>query len=262
MEGYIENVRNWWNGTADSEWYKSLRTDERIKRIVDDPWSVFHPGVREVLERGIQDFAGIRALLPSSGDNHAAIALALMGAKVTSSDISPRQLENAAETARRLGLDMEFVEENTMTLGRFPDGEFDLVYTSNGTHTWIYDIKSMYANIARVLKIGGMSVMYDIHPMGRPFSCEAWKQPQVVKDYDDTLPSCHWRVSDVINAHAKAGLTITEMAELKAADSSYWFKYDELVTKTEAELRDINDWKKNPMAALPAWMCVAAVKKS
>lgn len=260
MSGFIDGVREWWNRNADSQWYMSLRTEERISAVVKEPWSAFHPGMREVLERGMPDFTGKRILLPSSGDNHAAFAFAMMGARVTSADISPRQLEHAADIAKRLGLEMEFAEDDTMTLSKFPGGEFDMVYTSNGTHVWINDLNSMYANIARVLKSGGVSAMYDIHPVGRPFSCEAWENPRVVKDYDDVLPACHWRVSDLVNAHASAGLAISEMVELKAADAGFWFKYDELVRKTEDEIRDINDWRKNPMAALPAWIGIAARK--
>ena len=47
------------------------------------------------MKKYIGNFTGKRILLPSSGDNHAAFAFALMGAKVTSADISERQLESA-----------------------------------------------------------------------------------------------------------------------------------------------------------------------
>ncbi len=40
--------------------------------------------------------------MPSGGDNHAAFVFALMGAKVTSADISERQLENAKNINRIL----------------------------------------------------------------------------------------------------------------------------------------------------------------
>ncbi|MBQ8315021.1 MAG: hypothetical protein IJ427_13000 [Lachnospiraceae bacterium] len=66
-----------------------------------------------------------------------------------------------------------------------------MVYTSNGTHTWIPDINRMYYNIFRVLKPGGYSMMYDIHPFNRPFTGEAWQTPTIRKSYHDVLPDCH-----------------------------------------------------------------------
>lgn len=260
MENYIQKVKESWNDTADSEWYQSLRTDERIAELREHPESAFHPAVYEFIRRYIPDLRGKKVLLPSSGDNHAAFAFALMGADVTSADISEKQLEYAAEISKKLGLDITFVCDDTMRLSRIEDGKFDLVYTSNGTHSWITDLGDMYGNIYRVLKPGGYSLMYDIHPFGRPFSGEPWKEPKIVKPYDETLPRLHWRVQDLVNAMSAASLSIREMAELSAVDASFWFTYDELKAQNPKELEQINDWKHNPMAALPAWISIAAQK--
>lgn len=206
-------------------------------------------------------FAGKKILLPSSGDNHAALAFALFGAKVTSADISERQLENAKVIADQWGLDIEFVCDNTMELSQIKDSTYDLVYTSNGTLSWIGDLLGMYRNIARVLKEDGYSVMYDLHPFNRPFTGEPWKEPQIRKSYQDIYPDLHWRVQDIVNANVMSGLQIKEMAELTAIDASFWYTYEELITKTEEETKDINDWKKNPMAVLPAWMVLISQKR-
>ena len=142
----------------------------------------------------------------------------------------------------------------------FRSDSYDLVYTSNGTHTWITDLNSMYQNICRVLKKDGYSIMYDIHPFTRPFSCEAWKAPQITKAYEDVLPSCHWRIQDLVNATAAAGLSVEEMAELQAVDASFWYTYDELVQQKPEDLANVNDWRFNPMAALPVWLSIVARK--
>lgn len=253
-------IKDYWNETSDSEWYMSLRTDDKIKRIKEDPKSAFHPSVSDLITKYLPDIKGKRLLLPSSGDNHAAFAFALMGAKVTSADISERQLENASKIAEELGLDIEFVCDDTMKLSNISDSTYDMVYTSNGTLSWIGDLDSMESNIFRVLKPGGYSVMYDIHPFNRPFTGDAWKAPQIVKSYHDVLPDMHWRLQDIVNANIKAGLGICELAELPAADASFWFSYNELQGKTGEELEGINDWKKNPMAALPAWVTIISKK--
>ena len=256
----LDRIKAYWNETSDSDWYRSLRTDEKLGRLKEKPELAFHPAVYALIRTYAPELNGMSILLPSSGDNHAAFALAMMGARVTSADISERQLENAAETAEKLRLDIEFICDDTMKLSRIRDAAYDMVYTSNGTLCWISDLDSMYRSICRVLKPGGHSVMYDMHPFNRPFSGEAWKAPRLVKSYHDVFPELHWRLQDIINSQIRAGLSICEFAELPAADASFWFTYDELSKKRAEELEGINDWKKNPMAALPAWAALVSQK--
>ena len=255
-----EKIKAYWNETSDSEWYRSLRTEERIRRLQEKPESAFHPAVYALIRKYLPDVRGRRILLPSSGDNHAALAFAMMGAQVTSADISERQLENAAVLAEKLGLDIEFVCDDTMKLSHIRDQAYDMAYTSNGTLSWILDLDSMNRNLCRVLKPGGYLVMYDLHPFNRPFSGEAWKAPLVVKSYHDVFPDLHWRLQDLINSQIKAGLSLCEAAELPASDASFWFPYAELQKKSPEELERINDWKQNPMAALPAWLTLISKK--
>ena len=261
MEDRDIQVKNYWNEISDSEWYQSLRTEDRLGRLRKEPGSAFYSGVLELIERYVGDLRGKKILLPSSGDNHAAFALALMGAKVTSADISERQLENAREISDKWGLDIDYVCSDTTYLSEFEDGTFDMVYTSNGTLSWITDIDEMYRNIGRVLKRGGYSAMYDVHPFTRPFTMEAWKEPKIRKSYSDVMPDLHWRVQDIVNANSKAGMMVLEMAEIDSSDASFWYTYDELKTKTPEEIFDINDWKHNPMAAIPAWIAIVAQKQ-
>ena len=260
MEDWEKEVKEHWNKVSDSDWYKSLRTDEALERIRENPKTAFHPGMMALLEKHVGDFTGKKILLPSSGDNHAAFALALMGAHVTSLDISERQLENARTISDDWGLDIEYICDNTMYLSKIKDASYDLVYTSNGTLTWIGDLNEMYRNVSRVLKDGGCSALFDIHPFNRPFTGEAWKPPVIKKSYYDVFPDLHWRVQDIINSNISAGLSICEMAELPATDASFWYTYDELKSKSKDDIENINDWNHNPMAALPAWIAVIARK--
>lgn len=262
MEEFIKSVKDEWNRISDSKWYASLRTEDRIKQLVDNPASAFHPEVYQLIKKYFPEIKGKKVLLPSSGDNHAAFAFALLGADVTSTDISERQLENAAVLAEKLGLNINFRCENTMTLESVADEMYDLVYTSNGTHSWIVDIELMYQNIYRVLKGSGYSIMYDIHPFNRPFTGEPWKEPKVQKSYFESRNNLHWNCHELVNAMISAGLQIKEMAELQAVNPSFWFSYDELSAQSEESLQGINDWSKNPMAALPAWITLIAQKKN
>ena len=152
MTDWLKQVKESWNETADSEWYQSLRTDDVIAKLVENPTTVFHKSVYNLIVKYIPDLHNKRVLLPSSGDNHAAFAFALLGADVTSADISEKQLEHAKAIADKLKLKINFVCDDTMQLSNIPDSSFDLVYTSNGTHTWIADLPTKYKNIHRVLK--------------------------------------------------------------------------------------------------------------
>ncbi|MBP1533319.1 MAG: class I SAM-dependent methyltransferase [Ruminococcus sp.] len=257
----IDEIKEHWNGISDSQWYRSLRSSEKIDALFAEPERAFHPEVMRLIRTHTPVLKDMRVLLPSSRDNHAAFAFALMGAVVTSADISERQLENAEKIAKERGLDIRFVCDDTMTLSNIGDDTYDLVYTSNGTLSWINDLESMYRNFARVLKKGGMLIQYDIHPFTRPFSCEAYKAPQIVKSYHDVLPHLHWRIQDLLNEQVRAGFMVTELAELPAVDASFWYTYQELQTKTEQELKNINDPKENPMAALPAWIAFVSKKQ-
>lgn len=260
MEQYLQQVKNHWNQTSDSEWYRSLRTEEQLAALTRHPETAFHPEVFRLLCKHLEGFDGKKVLLPSSGDNHAAFALALLGAEVTSADLSERQLENAQIVAEQIGVKIRFICEDTMQLTKIESSAYDLVYTSNGTHSWITDLPGMYRQICRVLKPSGYSVMYDVHPFHRPFTDEVWKEPKIKKSYFDGAAELHWPMQDLINAMISAGLEIREMAELQAADASFWFKYHELIHQPDGILDIANDWKQNPMAALPAWLTVIARK--
>lgn len=237
-----------------------MRTEDKIARLKSDPASAFPGAVWDILRRLLPDIKGKRILLPSSGDNHAALAFALLGADVTSADISEKQLAHAQVLAESLNLSIRFVREDTTHLSSIESDAFDLVYTSNGTLSWIDDPFSMYKNIHRVLKKGGLSLMYDVHPFTRPFTCEAWQAPHIIKPYTETLPHCHWRIQDLVNSMATAGLSIAEMAELPSDSPAFWFTHEELCAKSPEDLQGISDWRQNPMAALPVWLCIAARK--
>ena len=186
----------------------------------------------------------------------------LLGAKVTSCDISERQLENAEATAKKYGWDIEFVHDNTMTLEKIKSDEYDFVFTSNGVHVWIDDLKSMYENICRILKKSGVYIMYEIHPIGRPFE-DCFGELKIRKPYGDIGPlygeiNYHWRTQDIVNAIADSGLRIKRMEEMfNDRETGSFF---DTTGKTPAEIDQIYDWRINPQAALPHWLTICAVK--
>ena len=67
-------------------------------------------------------------------------------------------------------------------------------------------------------------------------------------------------MQDIINSNVSAGLNIIEMAEMSALDASFWYTYDELKSLKSEVHATINDWKCNPMAAIPAWIGIVSQK--
>ena len=58
MEDWLKQVKDGWNETADSDWYRSLRTEERLGALVRDPASAFHPTVFSLIGKYLPDLKG------------------------------------------------------------------------------------------------------------------------------------------------------------------------------------------------------------
>ena len=105
-----------------------------------------------------------------SGDNQVVFALAGLGAKVTSIDISERQIKVARTRAAALGLQVEFRRTDVVDLRGFDDASFDLVYTGGHVAVWVSDLKRYYAEAARILKPERLLVVSEYHPFRRVWS--------------------------------------------------------------------------------------------
>ena len=122
--------------------------------------------IREELEL-LGDVAGRDVCVLGSGDNLAVFALAGMGARLTSVDISQAQLDTAASRAGEIGLDIAFLCADAVDLRELGDESFDLVYTGGHVAVWISDIRRYYAEACRILRRGGMLMVNEYHPFRR-----------------------------------------------------------------------------------------------
>lgn len=240
-----------------------------IQAICDDPSWAFQPEAWMQIRRYFPDLSGKRVCVPSSGDQYAVIAFALLGARVTSCDISRQQLDAGQRLAQSLGLDIEFVPADTMHPDVLENDAFELVYTSNGVHVWLDDLPAMYRSMHRILRPGGMYIMCDVHPFQRPFGDNL----SIVKPYsqvgpfvEETCTTFAWRVQDMLNAMADAGLCFVHMEEMhdrKNYEYPFWLPLEDAVNGVKvnpAEVDRLYDWRQNPAMALPAWLCVVCRK--
>lgn len=219
--------QNRWNAAAE-RWSKQTESRGIWKACVRNPEIVFCEKVMNQLT----EISGKKVCVLGSGDNQAVFALAGMGAKVTSVDISEKQLEFAARRAEILGFDIEFVQSDVTDLKAFSDEQFDLVYTGGHVAVWVSDLKKYYSEAVRILKPGGIFIVDEYHPFRR-----IWKETEeelvIEIPYfekgpfryflnDNILESApgnfesfefHWTVSDFLNAVLKAGCRILETDE-------------------------------------------------
>lgn len=240
--------------------------------LIKTPYKVFPSKVWEHIHSLFPSLQGVKVCVPSSGDNLAAFGFALLGAEVTSCDLSDRQIENAGKMAKQLGLTLNFVVSDSMDLSVLASEQFDLVYTSIGAHVWISDLSVMYCGFYRILKKGGYYLFFDTHPFNRPFDdsnpFDTDRMMRVVKRYDaigpfEEVPEYYWRVQDMVNALSVSGFGIVKMEELYAEKdilSAKWWYEEAYDWKEQFDWDRLADWKQNPYAAIPQWISFCAMK--
>jgi len=252
--------RRSWDKNAGS-WAEMRDRDGLWRRCPEEPELGFAGGAYELIGSLAGSVEGKDGAVVGSGDNHAVFALAGMKAKVTSIDISERQLAAASARADQLGLAIEFVRADAADLGVIADRSFDLVCSTNGFFVWIADLRTVYAEVFRILKPGGFYVFYDVHPFQRPWA-DRTMPIEVDKPYWQTGPfrddkegtfEFNWTMADLLNAGTDAGLVLRRILERPAEDSNTW----EGASYRPGRDKRLLDWKVNPRAALPFWLAAA-----
>lgn len=110
---------------------------------------------------------GARVLEIGCGPGHLSIMLALRhGLDVIGLDLDPAMVERARANAFRMtsggGRSPSFMVGDVASLA-FPDASFDVVVSTLSMHHWA-DPKAGLAAIARVLRPGGRSLVWDLRP--------------------------------------------------------------------------------------------------
>ena len=257
-----EANRRYWDDLA-SDWQQLTDRDGLWRRCAQEPELAFEGDALALIRSWCNDMTGKEVCVIGSGDNYAAFALAGLGARVTSTDISQRQLDIAEDRAGQLGLDIRFTRADAAGLAPLPDNAFDLVCSTNGFFVWISQPVRVFAAVQRVLKPGGIYIFYDIHPFQRPWQDQV--QPlKMAKSYWDTGPytdgegasEFNWTLADLVNPMADAGLLLRKIMESPAKDPRFWEGHS-YQPGTDSTLMD---WRENPRAGLPVWLTACAQK--
>jgi SAM-dependent methyltransferase len=115
---------------------------------------------------------GARVLEIGCGPGHLSIMLARRhGLDVTGVDLDPAMVEraraNAVRTANGGGHSPSFLVGDVASLA-FPDASFDVVVSTLSMHHWA-DPTAGLGEVARVLRPGGRSLVWDLRPGAVPF---------------------------------------------------------------------------------------------
>lgn len=257
-----EANRQLWNNMA-ADWEERLNRDDLWHRCHKEPELAFEGGTLDTIQEMVGTLRDKQVCVIGSGDNMAAYALAGLGARVTSTDISEERLKLAADRAEVLGVSIDFVRTDAACLESLVDSSFDLVCSTNGFFVWIADLSGVFCEVSRILKSGGAYIFYDIHPFMRPWKDQVMPL-KMEKPYWETGPFqestdesyvFNWTLADLLNPLAQAGLIVKKVLESPARDSDFWRGSNDASETDESLL----DWRANPRAGLPVWLTVAAL---
>lgn len=93
------------------------------------------------------------------------ISLSRLGAEVTGVDLSDRAIESAIKIAAETGANVTFICCDLYDLEKHLDQQFDIVFTSYGTITWLPDLSKWGKLISKFLKPKGKFIFVEFHPV-------------------------------------------------------------------------------------------------
>jgi len=262
-----ETPEQHWDKRAGTYWEEQNRA-ESFRCILDKPSCAFPKEVMEMLETAFRTLKGIKVLVPSSGDNLAVFALHLLGAEVTSTDISQKQLDNAENIANENNWKINFIRTDSKELSGLSENEFDLVFTSYGVCDWIDDLTAMYSAFSRILKKKGVYCFFENQPIKSISAGTKDKRLTVLQPYNTKFSMDNafrfWKTENYIRSLLKSGFTITDYRDIhrdRDAIPDMAIGNKSFAQREENGYKDY-DWRKNLWAAMPAWFGICARKST
>lgn len=119
------------------------------------------------------DVAGKDVLLLAGGGGRQSAAFGLLGARVTVFDIAEGQLERDQQAAAHYGLTITTQQGDMRDLSAFADDAFDLVYHPYSLN-FVPDAREVFAQVARVLRPGGMYYLMCANPFAAGLTENSW----------------------------------------------------------------------------------------
>jgi len=184
----------------------------------------------KIIEEELGDISGKTIIHLQCNAGADTIALARKGAIVTGVDLVPDNILYARKMAQELGVkNIDFIESDIMDFKEKHNKKYDMVFTTEGVLCWLPDFKKWAETIRNLLNENGVLYVLDSHPFYMIFDEVKLqenkleiKYPYFIREpehneeiggyYSENKKgdNYNWmyKISDIINSLAKAGLTI------------------------------------------------------
>jgi len=203
------------------------------------------------------------------------LSWARLGADATGVDISPAAIALAEKLSTEIGVPASFVCSDVYDLPGRLEGQFDIVYTSQGVLAWLQDLRGWAETIAHFLRAGGTFYMFEFHRLANAIDPKREDVPVIGQPYfstggvveyppytgtyssgqaEVTTKSYEWvhSMGEVVTALAAAGLRIEFLHEFPFCT----FQFHEFLTQGDDGL-----WRyAQAPERLPLMFSIRAVK--
>lgn len=223
---------------------------EAAKKIKEEPRKRIGP----VLEHMGETLQGKKMINLLGSNGNKAVALALLGAKVTVVDFSYENKLYATELAEHAGVEIHYVVSDVLQMP--PEeltGDYDIVFMEFGILHYFKDLHPLFELVAQLLGKSGRLVLQDFHPISTKLissrgTTAKIRKHKVTGDYFDTSleekevshskfldeheknPTTHkvylrnWTLGEIVTAIAHEGLFIKQLEELPNQSSDVFDK--------------------------------------
>ena len=183
-----------------------------------------------IIEEELGDISGKTIIHLQCNTGADTVLLARKGAIVTGVDLVPENISYAKKMSEELGIhNINFFESDIMELMEKHNKKYDMVFTTEGVLCWLPDLNKWAETVKHLLKENGVFYVLDSHPFFLIFDEDKLKDNELTIKYpyfirepehNETIGwyaeqmkngenySWMYKVSDIINPLAKAGLTI------------------------------------------------------
>ncbi|MBD79964.1 MAG: SAM-dependent methyltransferase [Crocinitomicaceae bacterium] len=157
MKDYLEINKESWNNRLESH----LKSDfYNLEGFVQGASSL-----NQIELDLLGDIGGLRILHLQCHFGQDTISLSRLGAETVGVDLSDQSIQKARELAKDTGSTAQFICCDIYDLPNHLNEQFDIVYTSYGTISWLPDLDKWAGVISKFLKPGGKFVFVEFHPL-------------------------------------------------------------------------------------------------
>ncbi len=172
----------------------------------------------------LADVKGKNVLCLAAGGGQQSAVFGLLGALVTVVDISERQLMGDKKAAEHYGYTVVTIQSDLSDLSFLEGGSFDIVYQAPSIG-YIPDILSLYGEVARITKSGGIFRADAYNPIGQFVDDHSWdgngyrisipyavKEKQRSKD-EEVIEFRHY-LDETFNGLINSSFVVEKVAEM------------------------------------------------